>query len=285
MNLDASKNRARDLYLSGMSMNAVGKELGVTGPTIRRWLDLEGVPIRYSRPTYSEGVRKEAIRLYQADGLSAEKVARALGIKSFTVKEWIASAGVSRSMSEAASLAVARGDTVARRRGTHVWYESAKTGKGQYAESSIEYLRMRQLDSDSSVSTWGRCRRRIPYVAPNGKQRHYVPDFEVVSFDGSISIEEIKPLHQIDHPLNQSKFAAARSYCDQRGISFCVKTEKETGYSRSLTPFFLEPADQRQRANQLRQERWSSETPWERKARLKRNADYMREYNRRRRQC
>lgn len=261
-------------------MNAVGKRIGVTGPTVERWLVSAGVAIRNRRPTYPDSTRNEAISIYVEERISAAAVAKRLGLKSYTVKEWLSAAGVIRSMSDAASLDILRGR--ARSRSTsRLWHSSTKTGEQNFAESSLEFMRMDQLDGDTSVASWGCCPHRIPYVGPNGRNRHYVPDILVISTSGEIVIEEVKPVAFVGTPANLAKFAACRSFCEARGWSFRIITEAYVGYARSLAPSALSKDERRQRENEKRRRRWAAETPERRAARLKHNADYMRAYNRR----
>jgi hypothetical protein len=223
----------------------------------------------------------EALALY-AGGLSAAATAEKMGLKPFTVKEWAVAAGVIRNMSEAASLAIARGHSRSRS-SSRLWHTSAKTGERNFAESSLEFLRMGQLDADDAVLHWGRCPHRIRYTDPQGKVRRYVPDLIVTSKDGSTAIEEIKPSAMTGLPLNVAKFAAARTFCAERGWHFRVVTETDVGYVRSLAPSALTKDERRKRHNEKRRQRWARETPEERAARLKKNAAYMREFNRRKR--
>lgn len=67
----------------------------------------------------------------------------------------------------------------------------------------------------------------------------------------------------------------------RRWWSFHIVTESDVGYARSLAPSSLTKAERRKRDNEKRRQRWAAETPDQRAARLKRNADYMREYRRR----
>jgi hypothetical protein len=263
-------------------MNAVGKQIGIAGQTVERWLVSAGVPIRNRRRTYPDRVRNEAISIYVEERISAAAVAKRLGLKSYTVKEWLSAAGVIRSKSDAASLDILRGR--ARSRSTsRLWHTSSKTGERNFAESSLEFMRMNQLDRDTSVASWGRCPHRIPYVGPNGHNRHYVPDLLVISTSGMTVIEEVKPVAFVGTPINLAKFAACRSFCEARGWSFRIITEADVGYARSLAPTALSKDERRRRHNEKRRQRWAAETPEQRAARLKRNADYMREFNRKRR--
>lgn len=234
-----------------------------------------------NRTVYPDHVRRQAIDLYLGEQISAAAVAERMGLKSFTVKEWLSKAGVIRSMSEAAALSVATGRSRVRA-SSRLWYESTKTGEQCFAESSLEFLRMQQLDADDLVATWSRCSHRIEYVSPDGKARRYVPDLIVTSVSGATRIEEVKPSALVDTPLNQAKFAACRAFCEAQGWTFLIVTEGDVGYARALAPSSMTKQERRRRENEKRRQRWASETPEQRAARLKHNADYMREFNRKR---
>lgn len=263
-------------------MNATAKVIGVTGPTVRRWLEASGVSIRYSRPTYAAEIRDRAIDLYVNEQMSCAAVARAIGLETFTVKQWVKDAQVVRTMSEAASLAILRGDLRAHSTGK-MWHVSSKTGRKTLAESSLEYLRMEAIDKDESVASWGRCLHRIPFTDPNGKARHYIPDLTIEYRNGSTHIEEVKPISRLSDQMTQSKIAAAINWCSDRGLIFRIISEKDVGYDRSTAPSLLTKAEFRARANAARRERWMRETDEQRDARKAKNAAYAREWRMRKR--
>lgn len=120
------------------------------------------------------------------------------------------------------------------------------------ARSSWERSFMKYLDIHPSVIAWSSEEIAIPYFDPtSGKLRRYFPDFfvEVIQKDGSTKtlIIEVKPLEQTKEPtrrkritkqyitevmtygINQSKWEAAKEYCEERGWTFQVLTEKELG--------------------------------------------------------
>lgn len=223
---------------------------------------------------YPAGLTAEAVRLYVEEQISAAAVARRLGLKAFTVKAWLSERGVLRSMSEAASLSAAahpRGRATAR-----LWFVSKKDGSRHFAESSLEYLRMEQLDNDATVASWGRCPVRIPYIDPAGKFRNYVPDLFVVRHDGGTAIEEIKPHDLISHPLNRAKFVACRRLCRKRGWEFRILSERDVGYARAMAPSSISRSEKMTRQHLLRKQRLKNETPQQRALRLAKTAKYMR---------
>ena len=103
---------------------------------------------------------------------------------------------------------------------------------------------MQWMDSRASVIKWGSEEISIPYVSPlDGKVHRYFPDFfmEYIHEEtGEIrkEIVEVKPLHESDPKfaksdrskdalvVNESKWRAASLYCEQRGMTFRVLTEK-----------------------------------------------------------
>jgi transposase-like protein len=85
-----SKTRLRKLYeLEGLSMRAIGKQLGVSPETVRRWLDAVGIPRRSPKEVGALAVHpdkhlpplpKELLeRAYVRPRRSAADVARTLG--------------------------------------------------------------------------------------------------------------------------------------------------------------------------------------------------------------
>lgn len=118
--------------------------------------------------------------------------------------------------------------------------------------SSWEWKFMRYLDEHPSVISWSSEEFFIPYKSPvDNKVHRYFPDFYIkkVGKDGSISSQviEIKPHNQTKEPkkptklnesyirqkktyeVNQAKWKAARSFCEDRQWKFVVLTEKELG--------------------------------------------------------
>lgn len=206
-------------------------------------------------PRYSAETRLEALRRY-ADGASCAAVARDMGLKTFTVKEWAAAAGIIRTMSEAASLSVST-----RPRG----YRAGKflipnrtTGRDEIADSSYEAARMVALDADPSIAFWSRARDRIPYTV-DGRRRTYNPDILIRTRSGETIVEEIKPTRFLDRPGNAEKFAAAREFYAQAGIAFVIRTEADIDFTvLEHVDAYRATAEQRKaRAKQRRQERFA----------------------------
>lgn len=59
-----------------------------------------------------------------------------------------------------------------------------------------------------------------------GKQKNYYPDLCINFADGHTEVWEIKPSSQTSLELNEAKWKSARAYCEKRGWTFMVMTEK-----------------------------------------------------------
>lgn len=111
---------------------------------------------------------------------------------------------------------------------------------------------MLYLDSRPEIISWCSEEIVIPYRSPiDGKIHRYFPDFKVtkINKDGKkeTAIIEVKPLKETIPPkrqenvtkryltevknwgINESKWKAAKEFCEDRGWSFHIFTEKELG--------------------------------------------------------
>lgn len=95
----------------------------------------------------------------------------------------------------------------------------------------------------------------ITYTDPEGKSRHYTPDFQVTYFHspyGEVdALVEVKPSSEFSSMggLDNSKFVAAKSWCEEHGMAFHVLTENEIRGQhldnvRALYPFRLSHPDE-----------------------------------------
>lgn len=112
----------------------------------------------------------------------------------------------------------------------------------------LEYRFMSRLDMSPSIIEWSSEEMFIRYYDPTQKKwRRYFPDFVYKSKKGNVIktfMIEIKPESQTKPPkktsnkkrlleeqmtfvVNQSKWAFAEKYCQERGIEFLVITEKD----------------------------------------------------------
>lgn len=117
--------------------------------------------------------------------------------------------------------------------------------------SRWESFFMSKLDLNDNVITWASEELAIPYRSPlDGRIHRYFPDFYVKSKnpDGTVSelLIEIKPFKETVEPkqnknrnryltevktyvINQTKWNYARAFCEKRGWSFIIVTERELG--------------------------------------------------------
>ena len=104
---------------------------------------------------------------------------------------------------------------------------------------------MRECDSHPDIVEWASEEVIIPYRnIVDGKMHRYFPDFWIRKINNDITFVEIKPSTQSIPPqkkskitkryieevttwgTNLSKWRAAQQYCDNRGWTFMVLTEK-----------------------------------------------------------
>lgn len=231
-------SEAIDRYKAGDSTNVIADDLGVTHTTISAWLKERDVEIRRKvRPPLSSNIIDEARRLYRDEELSTAQVARKLGIGATTVAEIVREHGESRSLPDAAAIAAQSRNTITQR-GRQEAYQSSKTGKWEFAHSSLESVRMRQLDADESVQIWSKAKERIPY----GDGAIYIPDFTIEYADGRRVVEEIKPIWQLSDPIVAAKIEAAKKYFDKKNIDYVVVTEKDIGV-KNIRDFIRSPRE------------------------------------------
>ena len=103
-------------------------------------------------------------------------------------------------------------------------------------------------DRNDKVIEWGSEEVIVPYRSPwDGKIHRYFPDFIVKTSNNQKYMIEIKPYRQIDKPKmpkkktksymresleyikNKAKWSAAKSYCEDNGLTFKLITEKDLG--------------------------------------------------------
>tara|TARA_B100000676_G_C17491401_1_gene538453 strand:+ start:201 stop:545 length:345 start_codon:yes stop_codon:yes gene_type:complete len=112
---------------------------------------------------------------------------------------------------------------------------------------------MMYCDTNDKILEWGSEEFAIPYRDPvSGRRRRYFPDFYIKYIDKSNKtrrmVVEVKPARQCKEPIvnppkktktwmnevytwgvNQAKWKAAKSFCDDRLWEFKIFTEKELG--------------------------------------------------------
>ena len=119
--------------------------------------------------------------------------------------------------------------------------------------SSWEKIFCNWCDRNDKIISWQSEEKAVWYTSPVDKKKHrYFPDF-IIKYerkDGIMVTEmiEVKPASQVKMPpqnpkrrtkswvyqvktwmVNQAKWAAATEYCEDRGWSFRIVTEKELG--------------------------------------------------------
>lgn len=87
--------KAAELYKSGLTLEEVGKRLGVSHVTIHRDVTEMGLRMRPSGPKVEPGRRAEAARLYR-DGLTLREVGERLGVTADIVLRDLKSLGIKR---------------------------------------------------------------------------------------------------------------------------------------------------------------------------------------------
>ena len=105
------------------------------------------------------------------------------------------------------------------------WYVSNKTGKAHFYRSGWEEKVYEMLDMMPNVSGFDAEPFSIPYFY-DGEMRKYVPDLVVLFTDGHKELWEVKPSSQTSLEMNECKWGAAESFCQDRGWQFRVVTEQ-----------------------------------------------------------
>ena len=110
--------------------------------------------------------------------------------------------------------------------------------------SSWEFRVMMQLDHGTNVVRWASEEFSIPYYDPTtNRVRRYFPDFYVEYTNGKTFVFEVKPASQtkpsksknarrllkenITYARNLAKWNSATTYCEDKGWTFKVITEKQ----------------------------------------------------------
>lgn len=102
------------------------------------------------------------------------------------------------------------------------YYESSKAGTVFY-RSSYELIVFKSLDQDRNVESFEVEPMSIRYEY-GGIVRNYTPDIFITYKNGSKKVVEIKPQYQLQDPINQAKFKAAKALF---GDNFEIWTENE----------------------------------------------------------
>ncbi len=128
-------------------------------------------------------------------------------------------------MSKIRSSLIANGlDIKSNNRGNKAWHESVKSKQKYHSDSSLELMRMMQLDLDINVDSWTKRHGIfIPYIF-EGKRKTCVPDFYIKLTNREIILEEVKGRIT---PIELIKKTAIEEFCKEKGFLFKFTTQKE----------------------------------------------------------
>lgn len=119
----------------------------------------------------------------------------------------------------------------------HKHYYTNSIGEKQHADSSLELLRMHQLNSDSNIKYWTKNHRiRIQYNT-NALIKYCIPDFYIIMHDDSIVIEEVKGRITENDLL---KKIAIQNYCNVNNYKFIFTTQYDLNKNGEYRKFLKE---------------------------------------------
>lgn len=102
-----------------------------------------------------------------------------------------------------------------------------KRGRLVQFESELERTLVLLLEQDPSVADFASQPLSIPFTAPDGRARHYTPDFQVWYTDGRVALHEVTLVARRQaHPPQPPRELAAQVFCRQRGWDFVVHTDQ-----------------------------------------------------------
>lgn len=218
------------LYLEGISTKELAIKFSVSTRTIPEWLRMCGIdPQTFAeRCGVTDEIKKKAIDLYVNEKLNCCEISKIIGVSNRSILDWVKD--VKRTMSEVKSILIDKNGSVNTigRRGKVI------TPLGEiYCDSSWEEDRIKQHLSDENVKTVRRCKDHIQYLTEDGKTHRYNPDLYIEYIDGKKAIEEIKPFNMIKIGINLIKFKAAKSFYNDKDVTFRVVTEQHI-YGKSV---------------------------------------------------
>jgi len=87
-----------ELYQKGKSKAHIGRTVGVSQPTIRRWLDEEGLtgPKKLEDSDVKKKIKEKVVEMYQ-EGSSLKHIASTFEVSKTAVTKWLQKAGVYKS--------------------------------------------------------------------------------------------------------------------------------------------------------------------------------------------
>lgn len=227
-----SAHRVRKLLWKrsiGLSVKASSISAGwqSDGPARRMFADL-GLSIDI--PRSAAEVRASAVAAYVA-GERITSIAKRYHFGTTTIWRWVVEAGADLPFSQRKAKFSAESPVGSMRIGKKGLIQTTKGGAWIPTDSTYEFARVRQLEEDGGVVVIRRCAESIPYQC-DGAERRYIPDFEVTLSDGSIRVEEVKPLRWVDDPVVVLKADAARLWFGARGMKYVLVSESDIGAER-----------------------------------------------------
>ena len=213
-------NLAIEEYLNGESVKGIAKKYGVSRRTITQWVENKGIE-RFGVGKKS-GITQEIVlkarNLYINEKLNCVEIGKLLNLNNRTVLGWVED--VKKTRSEIAAIQTSKGIT--RHHFGRKSIVETRFGKIK-ADSSYEADRLRQFDKDESIVLVSRCNFTIQYTDKN----RYNPDFYIQYADGTIVIEEVKPIDLLNFRNNPLKHKAGEEYCNNNGYTYRIATELE----------------------------------------------------------
>lgn len=238
------------------SLSMMGKNTGPKSEETKKKLSLFNLGKTYID---KYGVEKAtAIKAKQSDRMMGKYKGKKFGPRSLEVRESISNklSGVKKSEAHIQKVAAANSGKTrsveARQRmsdkaverfknngginpgytkGNNGYFFSIKNKKEIRYESSYELKAYQILEQLSEVCCYDRCKFSIAY-SYNNMQHKYIPDILVTYIGSKQEILEIKPEYKLKDEINLLKFKAAKNFCVDNNLNFCVWTEKELNINR-----------------------------------------------------
>lgn len=215
----------------GLSVKAASIAAGWKSDAPARKI-LADLDLPIDRPRSSDEVRASAVAAY-VSGERITSIAKRYHFGTTTIWRWVVEAGADLPFSQRKAKFSAESPVGCTRIGKKGLIHTTKGGAWIPTDSTYEFARVRQLEDDSSVVSIRRCTQSIPYRL-DGNELRYIPDLEVVLSDGTVRVEEIKPLRWIGDPVVILKASAARSWLEARGMKYAIVSEGDIGLERIL---------------------------------------------------
>lgn len=92
---EEEKQRAIELYESGLGFWKVAKEFGCYPSTVKKWVEKAGVQ-KHSQNKHSDELKQKAVEYYKTHDHSITDVGYIFGIAKSTLEKWIYEAGIAK---------------------------------------------------------------------------------------------------------------------------------------------------------------------------------------------